>query len=397
MIWFCIILILLAFVLNLPLTWWFKGAGVRWGLVDKPSDLTQHKHHDKVTPVTGGIALFLSVCALVVAGLIAIWVVNAEQWQGWLSPIQIHIEGIRSQTWTALAILACAFILHVVGIVDDIRPMSPGVKLYVQFFVAGVCTVAFDMRVLQFMDAWGSAGLILSTIVSVLWIITIINAINFLDNMDGLSAGVSAIIASLYLAATVINGQWFVAALCAIVLGALLAFLIFNFPPAKVFMGDAGSLVVGFLLAIISIRTTYFDSNMVAPIGEQIAGSGSAAASSANPVTSASPASHWHGVLMPLIVMAIPLYDITSVTLIRLKQGKSPFIGDQQHFSHRLVQSGLSKRHAVLVVWCCTLATGIGGVMLTSLASWQALLVAGQTAAVLLMLALLERRSRRDQ
>ena len=101
------------------------------------------------------------------------------------------------------------------------------------------------------------------------------------------------------------------------------------------------------------------------------------------------------GMLMPLVVMAIPLYDITSVTLIRLSQGKSPFHPDQQHFSHRLVAKGLSRRAAVIVIWLCTLATGLGGVLLGRLEAWQAALVAGQTAAIVVMLAVMERSAAR--
>jgi UDP-GlcNAc:undecaprenyl-phosphate GlcNAc-1-phosphate transferase len=88
------------------------------------------------------------------------------------------------------------------------------------------------------------------------------------------------------------------------------------------------------------------------------------------------------------------LYDFTSVTLIRLSQGRSPFVGDQSHFSHRLVRKGLSKRNAVLVIWLCTLATGLSGVMLGSLTPWQAVIAGGQTLIILAVLAILERTSK---
>jgi len=154
--------------------------------------------------------------------------------------------------------------------------------------------------------------------------------------------------------------------------GALIGFLIFNFPPAKIFMGDGGSLVIGFLLAILTARTTYYNPDDPA----YALGGG------------------WYGVFMPVIVLAIPLYDLLTVTVIRLKQGRSPFVGDQQHFSHRLVQRGLTKRGAVIVIWAATAVTGIGGIALGSLQPWQAVLVGVQTLLVLLMLALLEHASR---
>jgi UDP-GlcNAc:undecaprenyl-phosphate GlcNAc-1-phosphate transferase len=174
------------------------------------------------------------------------------------------------------------------------------------------------------------------------------------------------------LIATILNAQWFIAGTLALLIGSLVGFLVFNYPPAKVFMGDGGSLVVGFVLAILTARTTYFDPNDP----DFALGGG------------------WYGVFMPLIVLAIPLYDFLSVTLIRIGQGKSPFVGDQQHFSHRLVQRGLSKRAAVLVIWAATAVTGIGGIALGSLRGWQAILVGVQTVAMLLIIWLMEHVSR---
>ncbi len=146
----------------------------------------------------------------------------------------------------------------------------------------------------------------------------------------------------------------------------MLGFLIFNFPPAKVLMGDGGSLVVGLMLAIISIRTTYFSPNDAVMPGA------------------------WYGLLMPLMVMAVPVYDCASVVLIRLSEGRSPFVGDRRHFSHRLVSRGLSARTAVIVIWLCTLATGLSGVMLSSLTGWQAGLAAAQTIAIVAVLGAME-------
>ena len=147
----------------------------------------------------------------------------------------------------------------------------------------------------------------------------------------------------------------------------------FNFPPARIFMGDGGSLVVGFILAVATARTVYIDpSQPDYPLGTA-----------------------WYGVLMPVVVLAIPIYDFTSVTFVRIRQGKSPFVGDQQHFSHRLVQRGLSRRGAVVVIWCLAAVTGISGIALGTLLPWQAALVGVQTLLVLLVLAIFEYASRR--
>jgi UDP-GlcNAc:undecaprenyl-phosphate GlcNAc-1-phosphate transferase len=302
---------------------------------------------------------------------------------GWLPPplaeaLRMHIPGLQRQTPTALGVLMGVAALYVLGVIDDRLRLGPWIKLVVQLAVATALTLLGDMRLLAFLGTWyGPAGAAASVVLSILWIVAITNAMNFLDNMDGLSGGVGAIIAALYLAAALIGGQWFVAGLAALLLGALLGFLVFNFPPARLFMGDGGSLPLGFLLAVVSIRTTNFASaRLAAPRPETLL-----------------PPGHWYGVLMPIVVMAVPLYDLVSVTFLRLRLGRSPLRADRNHFSHRLVRRGLRPRSAVLVIWLATAATGLGGVMLGTLRQWQAALVAGQTLATLAMLALLESSS----
>jgi UDP-GlcNAc:undecaprenyl-phosphate GlcNAc-1-phosphate transferase len=274
-------------------------------------------------------------------------------------------------------------VVHVLGVYDDRRALGPWSKLGVQAAVA-VGLVGFcDIRVLQFLagpDGWlpAGAGTAVMFTVSLLWIIVITNAMNFLDNMDGLAAGVGLVAGGLYLAATLLGGQWFVAGLAALLCGALLGFLVLNLPPARLYLGDGGSLVVGLMLAVISVRTTYAawgTADGLAP---------------AAPEAGVLPGGAWYGVLMPVLVLAVPLYDFTSVTLIRLARGQSPFTGDHNHFSHRLLRRGLTKRKVLAVVLLSTLATGLGGVMLGRLDAWQAALVATQAAAVLAVLALLE-------
>ena len=232
---------------------------------------------------------------------------------------------------------------------------------------AAAVMVWFNVRLLELL------GPVPSVLITILWIVAVTNAINFLDNMDGLAGGVSAIAAALFMAAAILNHQWFIAGTLALLLGALIGFLVFNFPPAKIFMGDGGSLVIGFVLAVLTARTTFYDPDQA----DYALGTA------------------WYGLFMPVVVLAIPLYDFTTVTLIRLVQGKSPFVGDQQHFSHRLVLRGLSKRGAVVVIWGATAVTGIGGISMGSLRPWQAVLVGVQTLLVLMVIALLEHASRR--
>ncbi len=363
----CLSLALPAALMSFGVCAWLVGPGRRLAHLDVPGRET-HKGHHRPVPTTGGIAIFLAILVPIVTALAAVWLVPAQSWGGWLAPLVQHLPGIRTQSSMAAAVLVALAIFHVVGLADDRRPLRTATKLGIELVVAAVLAGAFELRIFQILqhERFGIAGVVLCVVLSALWLVGITNALNMLDNMDGLAGGVAAIVATLYLVATLIGQQWFVAALCALVLGASIGFLVFNFPPARLFMGDGGSLVLGLLLAVISVRTTYFGTDTAGVPGA------------------------WFGVLMPLVVMAVPLYDLMSVTMIRLRAGRSPFAADQNHLSHRLVRQGLSRRGAVLTIWLATLATGLGGVLLSRLSGWQAAVVAVHTVAVLALLAALE-------
>ena len=360
MIWPVIGLLLVGFVISCPVTAVLVRAGHRLRALDT-AGTPGHEKQLRPVPNIGGVAIFLGVVGPMMFGLLAIHLLDAETWRAWLPVLEPHLSRVRETAPSAWMLLASLAALHVIGVLDDRRSLPPLPKLVVQVLAAGVLAIWFDVRLLTLLGpTW-------SVLITIAWIVAITNAINFLDNMDGLAGGVSAIASTLFMIAAIINHQWFIAATLALLIGALIGFLIFNFPPARIFMGDGGSLIIGFLLAVLTVRTTYVNPEL---------GGG------------------WYGVFMPVVVLAVPIYDLMTVTLIRLKQGRSPFVGDQQHFSHRLVQRGLSKRGAVIVIWAATAVTGIGGVSLGSLHAWQAMLVGVQTLMVLIMLALLEHASR---
>lgn len=368
----------LAFVsllISAPMTAMLVRLGRRWGAIDSAGSEGHQKAELRGVPNVGGVAIFAAVAGPLTLGLAALWLVDVETWRAWLPGIEAYLPRLRegeggetASATTGLALVLCLLALHVTGLLDDRRGLSPWPKLVVQLGAALVMTIWFDVRLLTLL------GEVPSIIVTTLWIVVITNAINFLDNMDGLAGGVSAIAASLFMAAALVNQQWFIAGTLALLVGALVGFLVFNFPPARIFMGDGGSLVVGFLLAVLTARTTYYNPE--------------------HAETAIGTAWYWYGVFMPVIVLAIPLYDFTTVTLLRLRQGRSPFVGDQQHFSHRLVERGLSRRGAVVVIWGLTAVTGIGGISLGRLQPWQAVLVGVQTLVVLMVVALFEHASR---
>jgi UDP-GlcNAc:undecaprenyl-phosphate GlcNAc-1-phosphate transferase len=254
--------------------------------------------------------------------------------------------------------------------VDDRRALGPFVKLSVQLGIIAALVVGMELLArhtpslrLRVITAVGTGP---SIIITVLWIGMITNAFNFLDNMDGLSAGIAAVCATAFLITALSIQQYFVAGMLAMLVGSLLGFLCFNFAPASIFMGDSGSLLIGLVLGVLTVRTTYL------PPGVDIAHG-------------------WYALFAPVIVLALPLYDFIVVSIIRLSRGKSPFVGDTNHFSHRLVARGMSRRTAVLCLYLITAATSIAAIILPHIGStFGAMLIFAQTILILCVVALLE-------
>ncbi len=369
-------LCLAALLLSVPLTWFMRWIGHRAGAHDTAPLPGQIKAPTRKVPNTGGVAIFLSIALPLLAGVLAVRLLPDLLIS--LAPaIRPHLPGLQDSSSGVLWFLATLTVMHLLGLVDDRRPLGPMLKLAIMLGAAGTLVFTTDSRLLTMADTY-VGGPWLSILVTVLWVTIISNAMNFMDNMDGLTGGVAAIAGSFFLAAALVHQQWFIAAALALLVGACVGFLTLNFPSrlagpdsrASIFMGDGGSLVVGFTLAFLTVRTTFIPTSAAGA-----------------PITN-----NWYGVLMPLLVLAVPLYDFTSVCIIRLRAGRSPFVGDLNHLSHRLHRLGLSRRDAVLVIYGLTAITSIGGVALGSLEPWQAVMVGGQTLLVLLILALFEAR-----
>ncbi len=378
-------LIPLAFALSWLLTLLVRRASTRFQLLDSPGVQGQVKELRKV-PNTGGVAIFWTITLPILAGVLGLaWLGGEGQsLPAWLAPFQQHLPGVSTQIRLALLLVSSMLFLHVLGLVDDRRALGPWIKLALMAFPAFVLATASwyvpgveSTRLLTLLDAFGPWA---SISITIAWFLVVTNAMNFMDNMDGLSAGTALVASSCFLATNLLSPapQWFVGACQALVIGACLGFLWFNFPlrggeggRASIYMGDGGSLVLGFLIAFLTVRTTYLN-----PIATEFR-------------PPSDPA--WHKALIPLVVLAIPLYDFCSVVLIRLRQGKSPFVGDTQHFSHRLVKLGLSRKAAVLVIWALVAVTGFSGLLMPVLLPWQMTIVGVQTLLVLAVLAMLER------
>ncbi|MHC4985352.1 MAG: MraY family glycosyltransferase [Planctomycetota bacterium] len=343
-----------ALVLSAALTPVTCAVARRTGMLDHP---VGRKNHAAATPVLGGSAIFLAISLPAAAALIAARLF-ADAPPAWLAPeIAIHLPGVASRTPMALTILIGALVLHGVGLIDDRRPLPAALKFAAQVIVAAGVVVIADVRVLTV------AGPSVSIVASVLWLVVIINAFNFLDSINGLSASVGIVCGAALLAAATQMEQWFVAGWLCVVVGALLGFLPFNFPRAKTFMGDGGSMVVGYFLAVLSCLTTYVPPGESLDIGRM---------------------------LTPLVLMAVPLYDMASVIALRLRSGLSVFVGDQRHFSHRLLERGMAPTATVLTIVLCTAGTAIAAALLPRVDGVAALLVAAQTVLILLIMAMME-------
>lgn len=348
-----------SFILSVILTGLVKKLAERIGFVARP---TTDRYHRSVIPLGGGIAIFASITAILVSAAVVIkFLLVPGRIPRLLEPANVNPADFLGKINQLAIILICALVLFLLGLWDDKKHLGPFFKLIVQFAVAVSAASFADVRVEFFIE-----NIAITTALSAVWIVLIINVFNFLDNMDGASAGIAVIVASILFTAAAASGQVFVGGLALVFIGVLLGFLVFNFPPAKIFAGDAGSLVIGFFLAMLSLRTTYYNQ----------AQSG-----------------RWYPVFIPLIVMAVPLYDFISVTILRIKQGKSPFVGDTQHFSHRLKKRGLSETQTVLTLYLATLCTGLGAAFLYQVNLAGACLIFAQTFMILAIIAILETTS----
>ncbi len=308
---FYLALFLLALGLSLGATPLVRRIALRIGIVDTPS---ARKVHISPVPLLGGLAIFLAFM-LALLGL-----------SYWFLPFYIPQLG---------AILFGATVISFFGFWDDKYGLRPLYKLGAQILVAAwlvVTGVRIELfRFLPFSDE-------VNTVVTILWVVTVTNAINFIDNMDGLSSGVAAIAAAFFFLAAYQSGQWLVALLGVALAGAALGFVYHNFGFIRghtpIFMGDGGSLFLGYILAAVGVKLRFSNVDFVT----------------------------W---MVPILVLGVPLFDISLVVLSRTRR-RIPFIrGGKDHTSHRLVLLGLSKREAVLVIYLLCGVLGVAALVIT--------------------------------
>ncbi len=327
----------------------------RWAIrTDYVARPRNDRYNRSIIPMGGGIAITWTIVLFLLGSILVVGAGTA----GWFGDeITEHVVNLGNHTRELLVVIGCAIVLHAMGLWDDKKRLGPYSKLVVQLIIAAAAAIFADIRVEMFIP-----NTIITTILSILWIAMTINVFNFLDNMDGLSAGIALIVTAVLLFAAIQAGQIFVSAMALLMLGTLAGYLVFNFPPASIFMGDAGSLVVGFFVAVLTLRTTYFHSDQTS----------------------------LYAVFMPMVVMAVPLYDFISVSFLRIRQGKSPLVGDTQHFSHRMQRRGLSDKQTVLTLYLATICTSIAAILLHNATTTGAILIFAQTIMILVIIAIFE-------
>jgi UDP-GlcNAc:undecaprenyl-phosphate/decaprenyl-phosphate GlcNAc-1-phosphate transferase len=303
----------LAFLISLLLVPPVRSLSLRFGLVSLPR---QDRWHRNPTPILGGVSMFAAFTA---ALLITAYITRS----------------LGQLRWSLLGSAALIFAL---GLLDDFKRLSPPAKLVGQILAAAI--VIFFGRVIAFFP-WGFANVILTFF----WLVGITNAINLLDNMDGLAGGIALIAAGFLSYFLWRSGNQPLLLVSLSLAGCILGFLVFNFPPARIFMGDSGSMFLGFTLAALAVVYRPQASDVFSVMG------------------------------VPILLFLLPILDTTLVTITRLLRGQSPVKGGVDHTSHRLIAFGLNERQAVLVLYLVGILSGIASYLLESLNYGLSLLI----------------------
>lgn len=290
--------------------------GLRWGIVSHAGG--RHVHQGSI-PRIGGVGMFAGLVAAV-----AVRWIGESTW-GWQ-------QALTSKDSPAAAILAGTLAMFAVGLLDDVIELSAGKKLLGQL-VAAAITVAGGVRIEFFSDPF-SGGIVLLGVLAVpitlLWMVSFANIVNLIDGLDGLAAGVAAIAAISLFALAAESNQPVAAFMAVVIVGVCIGFLRYNFHPASIFMGDSGSLLLGFALACISLTGVM---KSVAAIA----------------------------LVVPILIVGVPVFDTLSAIIRRKRHGRPIGEADKGHIHHRLLARGFSQRQTVLIIYVWSAALAIGG------------------------------------
>ncbi len=325
--WPLIVILGISFLCSVILVPIVRSICIKTGHVYIPRD---DRWHHRPTASLGGIAIFLAfISSLVITAV-----------------IQSMKQGSNPEANFQWKLLIGPGFIFLVGLVDDFRPLSPPVKLVGQIIAAAI--VVFQGYTTDFFTPRIDNSLIAQVpniILTFIWIIGITNAINLLDNMDGLAGGVCFITAMLLAFFFYRSDNLSLAQVSLALAGSILGFLLYNFPPASIFMGDSGALMLGFTLATLAIVRQPQASNVFAVLG------------------------------VPTLLFLIPILDTLFVVFTRVLRGKSPFEGGKDHTSHRLIKFGFSERKTLMIIFGAAILSGFLGSILESIRYWYSLVI----------------------
>ncbi len=329
---------------------------VKFDFMDHPSD---RKVHTASIPLLGGLGIFMALITTVLFNYFAVIAIHKYHLFTYpmINELYPYISGMIEVRNKIIGIFIFGSAFFLIGIFDDKIGLSAKLKFILELILAFLFVYFLDIKITLFIK-----NQFFSYAITILWIVGISNSFNLLDNMDGLSAGVGIIASVIFFFSAVSAGQIFIALFLIACAGTLLGFLKYNFPPAKIFMGDAGSLFIGFIMSVLTILGTYY-----------IKGS-----------------ANLYPIFMPVLILGLPIYDTLSVIVIRLKKRESIFKADKNHFSHRLLRLGMSKSGVAWFIYLVTFCVAINSILLPRLDELGVLIIGVQTICILFIVTLLE-------
>lgn len=348
------------FIFGAAITWLLGflviKLALRFQFLDQPGG---RKAHQTAIPYGGGLMIFLG-CMLQSLLCLLVFFSFRESFQAWFPGV--HFDAIIKDP-KGLAIFLGALAMLVLGAVDDVRGLSAIKKLSFQVLITALTLWYGQMSMSFFVPLpW------LGFLGTLFWVILITNAFNLIDNMDGLCGGVSLVTLGLHIILLHHAGHLMVEVASIVCMSSVFAFFLFNKPPAKLYLGDSGSYFLGFLIAMLSVMSTYYRE------GQSLA-----------------------GILTPVLILAVPLFDVATVLWIRTKLGQPWFKADRNHFSHRLLALGLSEWQSLTVILMLCLVCGLGGLLLSYLSNTLAWMVFCQCVMILSVIHFLERAGQKEQ
>jgi UDP-GlcNAc:undecaprenyl-phosphate GlcNAc-1-phosphate transferase len=299
----------------LSLPYWRKFC-INRGVVDDPG---HRKIHSEPIPLAGGLAVLTGLLIPLMLGYVAV-----KFGFGGDEVAERIRSGFSVRSRELIALVTGALGMVYLGWLDDEHELRPSTKFVGQMLIAMMTAISgIRIQLLPYV--------VFVYPVTVLWILTVTNAMNFMDNMNGLCSGLTAVCATAFGFTAAFQGQYLVASVAFTVGGAALGFIPHNFPKAKSFLGDSGSHLLGFLLAVLAILPRFDEPQFP----------------------------RFFSVLVPLLILAVPLGDMVWVVLLRWRRGQPFYVGDTNHLSHRLERRGISRQRAVLLIWCLAVVVGV--------------------------------------